>query len=101
LNATEGSTLVMDSNGVLDVLKSILVERLRFEPARAADTGFETTLPKGVDGSLGLDSLDFIELSVAIEESFGFAMDDPEDLAPHFESFATLTRYITSRMARA
>ena len=50
--------------------------------------------------SIGLDSLDFIEMSIAIEERFGLVLDEREDLAPHFESFDTLVRYITARMAR-
>jgi len=90
----------MENKEVLDELKTILVERLKFDPRRAADTGFETALPKGLDGSLGLDSLDFIEMSIAIEERFGLVLDEREDLAPHFESFGTLVRYITARMAR-
>ena len=60
----------------------------------------ETLLPKGLEGSLGLDSLDFIELSVAIEERFGVMVDESEDLAPHFESLDTLSRYICARAAR-
>ena len=90
----------MEAKEALDELKTILVERLKFDPRRAADTGLATTLPKGIEGSLGLDSLDFIELSIAIEERFGLVMDEREDLAPHFESFDTLIRYISSRMAR-
>jgi acyl carrier protein len=90
----------MKPEEVLDELKTILVERLKFDPRRAAETTLATTLPKGVDGSLGLDSLDFIELSIAIEERFGVVIDEREDLAPHFESFDTLIRYLTARMAR-
>ena len=60
----------MTQKEVLDELKGLVVERLKFDPRRAAEMTLETTLPKGVDGSLGLDSLDFIELSVAIEERF-------------------------------
>jgi acyl carrier protein len=91
----------MEPKEVFDELKAILVERLKFEPSRAAETRPETTLPKGVEGSLGLDSLDFIELSVAIEERFGIMIDEREDLAGHFQSFDTLSRYIASRMAPA
>jgi acyl carrier protein len=86
---------------VFDELKAILVERLKFDPRRAAETRPETTLPKGVEGSLGLDSLDFIELSVAIEERFGIMIDESEDLARHFQSFDTLSRYLASRMTPA
>jgi acyl carrier protein len=91
----------MEAKEVLDELKAILVERLRFDPRRAAEVRLETMLPKGIDGSLDLDSLDFIELSIAIEERFALVMDEREDLAPHFESFDTLVRYIAARMARA
>ena len=65
---------------MLDELKTILVERLKFDPRRAAEMTRRPPLPKGVDGSLGLDSLDFIELSVAIEERFGIVIDEREDL---------------------
>ncbi|HYB40433.1 MAG TPA: acyl carrier protein, partial [Candidatus Methylomirabilis sp.] len=57
---------------VLDALRQIMVERLKFSPERASALTPSTALPKGVEGSLGLDSLDFIEISVAIEERFGF-----------------------------
>ena len=87
----------MTQKEILDELKAILVERLRFDPRRAADMTLETTLPRGVDGSLGLDSLDFIELSVAIEERFGLVIDEAEDLADEFLSFDTLSRFILTK----
>jgi len=90
----------MQPKEVVDELKAILVERLKFDPTRAAEMRSETLLPKGLEGSLGLDSLDFIELSVAIEERFGVMVDESEDLAPHFESLDTLSRYICARVAR-
>jgi acyl carrier protein len=91
----------MTQKEVLDELKTILVERLRFDPRRAADTTLETTLPRGVEGSLGLDSLDFIELSVAIEQRFGIVIDETQDLADDFLSFDTLSRFILSKSDHA
>jgi acyl carrier protein len=88
----------MDTRSILDELRIMLVERLKFDPGRAAGVALATVLPKGIEGSLGLDSLDFIELSMAIEERFGIAMDEREELEPHFQSFDTLTRYISTRM---
>lgn len=93
----EGLTGPMEAKEVLDELKTILVERLRFDPRRAAETGLETILPKGVDGSLGLDSLDFIEIALGLEDRFGVVVDEREDLAPHFQSLGTLANYILSR----
>ena len=91
----------MEPKEVKDELTALLVSRLKFDPARAAEVSFDTPLPKGVEGSIGLDSLDFIELSIAIEERFGIAMDESADLAPHFASFDTLSRFIASRTAGA
>jgi acyl carrier protein len=82
---------------VLDELKVILVDRLRFDPNRAAESTLSTALPKGVDGSLGLDSLDFIELSVAIEERFGVVIDETQDLTEDFVSFDSLSRFILAK----
>lgn len=87
----------METKDVLEELKAIMVERLKFDPSRAAGLTLETILPKGIEGSLGLDSLDFIEMSVAIEERFGFVMDESQDLEPHFQSLGTLVEYISSR----
>jgi acyl carrier protein len=87
----------MDDRAMLDELKELLVARLRFEPRRLADVTLATPLPKGADGGLGLDSLDFIELGIAIEERFGIVMDDAEDLMEHFASFGALCRFIQER----
>ena len=91
----------MEPKEILDELRTILVTRLRFEPHRAADVTLGTPLPKGVEGSIGLDSLDFIELSIAIEERFGITLDEAQDLAPHFASFDALCRYVAERTAAA
>jgi acyl carrier protein len=91
----------MDPKDVLDELKALLVSRLRFEPARVADVALDTPLPKNVAGSIGLDSLDFIELSLAIEERFDITLDESEDLAPHFASFDTLARFVAARTGAA
>ncbi len=89
----------MESGEVLEALKSIMVQRLKFESSRALALTLATALPRGTEGSLGLDSLDFIEMSVAIEERFGFAMDESQDLEPHFASFGALVEDIASRTA--
>jgi acyl carrier protein len=87
----------MEPKEIVDELKAILVARLKFEPRRAAEIAGDTPLAKGVDGSIGLDSLDFIELSIAIEERFGIAMEDAQDLAEHFASLDTLSRFVAAR----
>jgi acyl carrier protein len=91
----------MTQKEVLDELKTIVVERLRFDPRRAAEMTLDTTLPKGVEGSLGLDSLDFIELSVALEERFAVVIEEGEELVDDFRSLDSLSRFILARMERA
>jgi len=87
----------MEPDKVLEELKDILVERLKFEPSRLPEITLATVLPKGIEGSLGLDSLDFIEMSIAVEERFGFVIDETQDVEAHFQSFGTLVEYIRSR----
>jgi acyl carrier protein len=87
----------MEPKEVKDELVGLLVTRLKFDPARVAAVAFDTPLPKGVEGSIGLDSLDFIELGIAIEERFGIAMDESQDLTEHFASIETLCRFIAER----
>jgi acyl carrier protein len=91
----------MEPKEVLDELKTILVSRLKFDPRRAAETTEQTPLPKGVEGSIGLDSLDFIELAIAIEERFGIALDESQDLSQHFASLDTLSRFIAGKLEAA
>ena len=91
----------MQDKEVFDELKTILVSRLKFDPRRAADVVQSTPLPKGVEGSIGLDSLDFIELSIAIEERFGVVVDESENLSAHFASFDTLSRFVSEQLGAA
>ncbi len=88
----------MTQKEVLDELKALIVERLKFDPRRAAEMTGETTLPKGLEGSLGLDSLDFIELSVAMEECFGIVINEMESLTDEFLSLDSLSRFVLSKV---
>jgi acyl carrier protein len=82
----------------LDELKARIGERLTFDPRRAADMTAETTRPKGLEGSLGRGSLDFIELSVAMEERFGIVIDEAESLTDEFPSLDSLSRFVLSKV---
>lgn len=88
----------MTQEEILDELKALLVERLKFDPRRAAGMTLETTLPKGVEGSLGLDSLDFIELSVPTEERFGIVIDEADNLTDEFFPLDSLSRFVLSKV---
>jgi len=91
----------MDESGIVAELRDIIVKRLRFDPSRLAALTPETALPKGVEGALGLDSLDFIELSIALEERFGIVIQEGEDVAANFGTFGALVRFVGARRVGA
>jgi len=99
---------------ILEKLKEMLVARLKFEPQRAAEVTLETTLPKSVEGSLGLDSLDILELlfgieeqfrividEFGIEEQFRIVIDEREDLTADFFSLDSLSRFVLTKTGQA
>ena len=88
----------MDERAIIGELRDIVVKRLRFDPARLVELNFETPLPKGVDGAHGLDSLDFLELSIALEERFGIVIQEGEDVLAHFGTFGALVRFVEARV---
>lgn len=87
----------MDESAIIGELRDIIVKRLRFDPSRLGALTLETPLPKGVEGALGLDSLDFIELSIALEERFGIVIQEGEDVAANFGTFGALARFVAAR----
>jgi acyl carrier protein len=87
----------MDERVILDDLRELIVKRLRFDPKAVALVTPETPLPKGVEGALGLDSLDFIELSIALEERFGVVIEEGEPVEAHFATLGGLARFVAIR----
>ena len=84
----------MDERAILGELRDLIVKRLKFDPKTVAAVTPETPLPKGVEGSLGLDSLDFIELSIALEERFGVVVEEGEAVEVHFATLGALARFV-------
>jgi acyl carrier protein len=91
----------MDEPAIIAELRDIIAKRLRFDPGLLTTLGPATPLPKGVEGALGLDSLDFIELSIALEERFGIVIQEGEDVAAHFGTFGALVQFVGARGAPA
>jgi acyl carrier protein len=80
-------------------IKEILVERLNLavEPAQIAD---DAPLFTSLDeGGLGLDSVDALELAVALNGEFDVEIGD-EDMGI-FESVARMAAFVESRLAVA
>lgn len=64
-----------DANALKDQIKNLMVENLMLQvtPAEIGDD-----LPLFGPGSLGLDSVDALQLVVALDKQFGLKIRDPE-----------------------
>ena len=81
-------------NALENELKQLLIEVLNLEDVSADD--IDSNAPLFGDG-LGLDSIDALELGVAIRKRYKVEMDaDSEETRRHFESIANLARFITA-----
>jgi acyl carrier protein len=75
-------------------IKELIIEALNLEDLGPDD--IESDAPLFGDG-LGLDSIDALELGVAIRRKYGVNLDiDSEEIRQHFESVANLARFVTA-----
>ena len=80
-------------------IKELIVSALSLEDVRPQD--IETDAPLFVEG-LGLDSIDALELGVALQKRYGVAMSaDAAETRQHFSSVATLARFVAANRAGA
>jgi acyl carrier protein len=80
----------------LDDVRKLLVDNcmLRVPPE---DIQRETTLFG--PGSLGLDSIDALQLTVGIEKTYGVVIKDPDMARKAFHSVETLQQWLTRHRA--
>jgi len=78
-------------------LKKLIVEALVLEDI--APEEIDTTAPLFVEG-LGLDSIDALELAMALEERYGVKIeDDPDENRRIFASVRSLADFVTAQRA--
>ena len=79
-------------------LADLLVESLNLEDVQAADIDPEAPL---FNAGLGLDSIDALELALAISKRYGFQLrSDNADNARIFASLRALTTHIASQRTK-
>lgn len=77
-------------------LKQLIIDSLALEDISVED--IETNAPLFGDDGLGLDSVDALELGLAVQKTFGLQLDsEQQNLREHFESVATLAAFIRSQ----
>lgn len=76
-------------------IKELIVSSLNLEDMRPED--IDTQAPLFGDG-LGLDSIDALELGLAVKTKFGVVLDGPsQEVREHFKSVATLAAFIRAQ----
>ena len=76
-------------------IKQVIIEALLLEDVTCAD--IESDAPLFVEG-LGLDSIDALELAMALEDHFGVMIDeDPDTNREIFASVKSLATFVVSQ----
>ena len=85
-------------NDLQQQIKVVIIDSLGLEDITPADIDSEA--PLFGDEGLGLDSVDALELGLAIQKAFGFQMEnDSNALREHFRSVATLAAFVAAQQA--
>jgi acyl carrier protein len=85
-------------NSLATELKQLIIDTLDLEDITVAD--IDDTAPLFVDG-LGLDSIDALELGVALQKRYGVKMDaESEETRKHFASIQNLCDLVATRRTK-
>ncbi|WP_397450275.1 phosphopantetheine-binding protein [Pseudomonas sp. NA-150] len=76
-------------------IKQLIIDALGLEDISAQDIGNDQTL---FGEGLGLDSVDALELGLAIQKRYGIKIDaDANDTRNHFTSVDSLAAFVSAR----
>ena len=78
-------------------LKRLIIEELDLRDQTPASIGDDAPL---FGEGLGLDSLDALQLAVAVEERFGIAIPEDDDAKAIFASVSALAEHIAQARSR-
>ena len=78
-------------------IKNLIIDALGLEDISADDIDAEQTL---FGEGLGLDSVDALELGLAIQKRFGIKIDaEAKDTRKHFANVASLAAFVSAQKA--
>ncbi|MFT8230229.1 phosphopantetheine-binding protein [Pseudomonas guariconensis] len=78
-------------------IKQLIIDALGLEDIDVQDIDDQQPL---FGEGLGLDSVDALELGLALQKGFGIKIDaDAKDTRSHFTNIATLAAFVTARQA--
>lgn len=77
-------------------IKQLIIDSLNLEDMQIEE--IDTNAPLFGDDGLGLDSIDALELGLAIQKAFNLQLEsEQQNLRQHFESVATLAKFIRDK----
>ncbi|VVP97194.1 Acyl carrier protein [Pseudomonas fluorescens] len=87
----------MNTDSLNRDIKELIIEALGLEDISAEDIDDQQTL---FGEGLGLDSVDALELGLAIQKKYGIKIDaDAKDTRNHFSNVASLAAFVTAKQA--
>lgn len=82
---------------LIQEIKELIIETLELEDIGASDIEDEAPL---FDEGLGLDSIDALELGVALQKTYGVTLDaENEEVRAHFRSARSLADFVIENRA--
>ena len=79
-------------------IKEFIVTQLRLKDVTPEDIRDDESL---VEGTLGLDSIDFLELTVAMEKQYGIKITEADQVRQVFASVNSIASHIAEHRAGA
>jgi acyl carrier protein len=80
-------------------IKALLVDELNLQGKDPAAIDDDAPLFGNESGSLGLDSLDALQLAIGIEERFGVRIPEGDEARPIFRSVSAIAAHIAAERA--
>ncbi len=79
---------------IIEQLKLQLIEALNWEDQTPETLNPDAPLFGNDASSLGLDSIDALEIIIILDKNYGIKLENPEQARPIFFSIRTLAEYI-------
>ncbi|MDG6896540.1 acyl carrier protein [Actinobacillus delphinicola] len=77
-------------------IKQLIIDSLNLEDMQIEE--IDTDAPLFGDEGLGLDSIDALELGLAVQKAFNLQLEsEQQNLRQHFQSVATLAKFIRDK----
>jgi acyl carrier protein len=88
----------MNENQLVEQVIDVIVDAVNLHHVNRSAVTRDTLLAQG---GLGLDSVDILEVVVAVEHKFGVKVADAESGKTHFQSIGSIASFVQSKPGNA